>query len=103
MKLVKVKKVQFFAGMDKNLYDRAVEAVVNAVRNGERCVWSGREGYFRYHHSAKCPGYVSRKHPEGQLEDMYYKGRFGEGVTIKTPSYDSTRNCYREYYIFEEA
>ena len=76
---------------------------IKAVKSGELIRVNGRTGRFEYHHTARCPGYVSRKHPEGQLENMYYKGRFGEGVTIKTPAYDSTRNCYREYYIFKEA
>ena len=75
---------------------------IKAVKSGELLKFNGRMGRFEYHHSARCMGYVSRRHPEGELENVSYKGRFGEGVTIKTPAYDSTRYCYREYYIFEE-
>ena len=78
------------------------EFILKKVKNGELMEFHGKKGRFVYHHSARCRGYVSRKIPEGQLENIDYKGRFGEGVTIKTPAYDSTRYCYREYYIFEE-
>lgn len=79
------------------------EFIMKKVKNGELMEFHGKTGRFVYHHSSRCRGYVSRKCPEGQLENIDYKGRFGEGVTIKTPAYDSTRYCYREYYIFEEA
>ena len=102
MKLVEVKKVNFFAGMDRDAYDREVENIVNAVRNGEKCVWNGKEGYFRYHHAASYRGYVSRK-KEGVVNNFNYNGRFGKGVTVLTPNFDSTQYCYIEYYIFEEA
>lgn len=102
MKLVEVKKVIFFADMDKDAYDREVEQIVNAVRNGEKCVWNGKEGYFKYHHAARHRGYVSRK-KEGEVNNFDYKGRFGKGVTVLTPGFDSTQYCYIEYYIFEEA
>lgn len=78
------------------------EFILKKVKNGELMEFHGKKGRFVYHHSARCRGYVSRKCPEGQLENIDYKGRFGEGVTIKTPAYDSTQYCYIEYYIFEE-
>lgn len=78
------------------------DEVIERVKSGKLMKFHGKLGRFTHHHSARCRGYVSRKHPEGQLENTAYKGRFGEGVTIKTPAYDSTRYCYREYYIFEE-
>ena len=102
MKLVEVKKVNFFAGMDKDAYDREVAQIVNKVRYGGTVLWRGRKGYFLHHHSARCMGYVSRKNEDGVIENYHYKGRFGEGVTVKTPAWDSTRYCYREYYIFQE-
>lgn len=79
------------------------ELFLKKVKNGELMVFHGKKGRFVYHHISRCRGYVSRKRPEGQLENIDYKGRFGEGVTIKTPAYDSTRYCYRWYYIFKEA
>lgn len=103
MKLVEVKRVNFFlVGMDKDAYDREVEKIVNAVRNGEKCVWNGKEGYFRHHHTASYCGYVSRK-KECVVNNFNYNGRFGKGVTVLTPNFDSTQKCYIEYYIFEEA
>lgn len=74
---------------------------INRVKSGTLMKFNGKQGCFKYHHSARCLGYVSRKKPEGELENISYNGRFGKGVTIKTPAYDSTRYCYREYYIFE--
>ena len=84
--------------MSMNQKDEFIEK----VKSGDLMKFHGRLGRFTYHHRARCMGYVSRKHPEGELENVSYKGRFGEGVTIKTPAYDSSRYCYREYYIFEE-
>lgn len=78
------------------------DEVIEKVKSGELMTFHGKLGRFTYHHRARCMGYVSRKHPEGQLENTAYKGRFGEGVTIKVPAWDSSRYCYREYYIFEE-
>lgn len=91
--------------MEKKLFEMSMnqkDEFIEKVRSGELMKFHDRLGRFTYHHRARCLGYVSRKHPEGELEDVSYKGRFGEGVTIKTPAYDSTRYCYRQYYIFEE-
>jgi hypothetical protein len=52
------------------------------------------------HHTAWMRGYVSRKKPEGIIEP--YKGRFGEGYTVKTPSWQSTAYCHITYYITKE-
>lgn len=102
MKLVEVKKVIFSAGMDLDRYRYMCDVVVRSVRYGSTVLWRGRKGYFLLHHSARCRGYVSRKNEDGIIENYHYKGRFGEGVTVKTPAWDSTRYCYREYYIFQE-
>ena len=48
-------------------------------------------------HTSRRRGYVSRKHPDGVLED--YKGRFGEGYALLTPCYDSTQYCYVTYFV----
>ena len=51
----------------------------------------------RYHHSALTRGYVSSKLTEGIRED--YKGRFGDGYTIRRHNPSSTRYCIIEYYV----
>lgn len=91
--------------MEKKLFEMTMmqkDEFIKAVTSGELLKFNGRMGRFEYHHRARCMGYVSRKHPEGQLENLNYNGRFGRGVTIKVPAWDSSRYCYREYYIFEE-
>ena len=50
----------------------------------------------KLHHSALRQGYVSRK-IAGTAS--VYKGRFGEGIIILRPNFNSTRYCIVEYYI----
>jgi hypothetical protein len=48
-------------------------------------------------HTSRQRGYVSRKNPEGVA--MPYKGRFGEGLKLLTPCYDSSQYCYVTYFV----
>jgi hypothetical protein len=51
-------------------------------------------------HTSMFRGYVSRKKPEGiQLE---YKGRFGKGIKVLTPNFESTNYCFVTYYLEQE-
>lgn len=52
------------------------------------------------HHTSPMRGYVSRKNQAGIA--VPYKGRFGEGVKIYTPNFESTRYCYVPYYTKKE-
>lgn len=52
---------------------------------------------LKFHHTSLTSGYVSRKHPEGVT--LPYKGRYGKGVKVLTPNFDSTRYCFVSYYI----
>ena len=51
----------------------------------------------KYHHTSLTRGYVSVKAHDGIKEP--YKGRFGEGYTIKRHNPRSTSYCFIEYYI----
>jgi len=48
-------------------------------------------------HTSLTRGYVSRKNPEGIT--MPYEGKFGKGVKVLTPNFESTRYCYVTYYV----
>lgn len=50
----------------------------------------------KLHHAALHRGYVSRKIAGYASE---YKGRFGEGIIVYRPNFNSTRYCIVEYYI----
>ena len=50
------------------------------------------------HHKAKAKGYVSRKHMDYISP---YKGKFGEGVLIIHPRFDTSRFVDIEYYIIK--
>lgn len=54
-----------------------------------------QQGY-KEHHTSWCRGYVSRK--DGYYHDYRYKGRFGEGWAIETPSWDSSHYHYITYF-----
>lgn len=56
---------------------------------------------YKFHHKARHAGYVSRTCNVYCLEAVPYNGRFGRGVYVDFPAYDSTRYCWREYYIEE--
>ena len=64
-----------------------------AVRiiNGDRCI---------YHHTSTAAGYVSVKCEESN--PVPYKGRFGDGYTIRIYNPESTQYCYVQYWIKEE-
>lgn len=48
-------------------------------------------------HTSRARRYVSRRNHDGIAEE--YKGRFGRGYKIYTPSWDSTTYCFVTYYI----
>lgn len=52
---------------------------------------------YRLHHTSLCRGYVSVKETEGIKER--YKGRFGEGYTVKSHNPNSTYYCFISYYV----
>lgn len=54
-------------------------------------------GTLRHHHTSWTRGYVSRRNPQGHVAP--YKGRFGEGYTVATPSWESTQYCYLAYWV----
>lgn len=54
--------------------------------------------YLRYSHESLFIGYV-KKNSNAWTETEYYNGRFGEGITIKCNNPNSTRFCYKVYYI----
>lgn len=56
---------------------------------------------LRFHHRAAGRGYVSRKKPEGVV--VLYRGRFGRGIAILKPRWDTTRYILVEYYIAQDA
>ena len=52
---------------------------------------------LKFHHSALTRGYVSRKNLKGIIQE--YNGKFGKGIKIYTPNFNSTRYCFVSYYI----
>lgn len=56
---------------------------------------NGKE--YKLHHTSLCLGYVSKKATEGIRER--YKGRFGEGFTVKFHNPSSTKYCFISYYV----
>lgn len=52
---------------------------------------------YREHHTSWARRYVSRKNPEGIAEP--YKGKWGTGYKVYTPSWRSTNYCYVTYYL----
>lgn len=56
---------------------------------------------YKFHHKARHAGYVSRTCNTECLEAVPYNGRFGRGFYVDFPAYDSTRYCWRKYYIEE--
>lgn len=51
---------------------------------------------FKLHHISAARGYVSRK-TEGKLTT--YAGRFGTGIKIERPRFDTSRYVYVEYWL----
>ena len=49
------------------------------------------------HHTSTGKGYMSRKKLYGTCE--VYKGRFGEGIIKRLPSFDSNRYHIVEYWV----
>lgn len=50
---------------------------------------------IKYHHTALTRCYVKVNH---EIKEPY-KGRFGEGYTVKTHNPNSTRFCFISYYV----
>ena len=48
-----------------------------------------------YHHTALCRGYVRVNE---HIKEPY-SGRFGKGYTVKYNNPNSTRYCYKDYYV----
>lgn len=53
---------------------------------------------YKKHHTALSRGYVSVKNG-GEEEPVPYKGKYGEGYTIKSHNPNSTYYCYITYYV----
>ena len=53
---------------------------------------------YRYSHTSTLSGYVSRKK---EFEVKPYVGRFGIGVKVLAPRYDSSRYVWCSYYILK--
>lgn len=56
---------------------------------------------YKFHHKARHAAYVSRIRDTKLLEAVPYNGRFGRGFYVDFPAYDSSRYCWRKYYIME--
>ena len=54
---------------------------------------------YKFHHEAYFRGYVSRK-TAGYLSA--YEGRFGKGLILDYPNWNSTTYSFRNYYIKED-
>lgn len=52
---------------------------------------------YHKHHSARRRAYASRK--TGETQPVPYKGKYGVGYVTYSPSWDSTRYCWVNYYI----
>lgn len=48
-----------------------------------------------YHHTSLCRGYVRINE---HIKEPYI-GRFGKGYTVKYNNPNSTRYCYKDYYV----
>ena len=60
------------------------------------------KGNYKLSHGAWCRGYMSRKPNEnGEYcsDPIPYKGIFGEGYKVFSPSWGSTQYCRVSYYI----
>jgi hypothetical protein len=57
-------------------------------------------GAMKLHHTAKRPGYMSRKKPQGVI--VKYKGGYGEGFIRMMPRWDTNRYVTYEYYIWQD-
>lgn len=53
---------------------------------------------YKYSHTSTLSGYVSRKK---EFEVKPYVGRFGIGVKVLAPRYDSSRYVWCSYYILK--
>lgn len=57
------------------------------------------EDGYEHHHSASAPGYMSRLTP-AKIE--IYKGRFGKGLIVHSPSWRSNQYHNVDYYLRRE-
>lgn len=56
---------------------------------------------YYYHHTALAAGYVSPKTSVQECVALAqeYHGRYGDGYTVRTPNYNTSRYCNITYYI----
>lgn len=54
---------------------------------------------LKYHHSATVRGYISRKTPVDVMHVQEYSGKFGNGIKVFYPRYDTTQFVTVDYYI----
>jgi len=54
--------------------------------------------HLTYHHTAYSRGYVSRKTAIDNYHVEFYSGRFGEGLKVYYPNWDSTGYCRVSYF-----
>lgn len=60
-----------------------------------------KECGYKFHHAASSFGYVSRR-LDMPLTATFYEGKFGVGVKVFFPRYDTKRFCRVEYWLLEE-
>lgn len=54
------------------------------------------DGRLAFHHTAAMMGYVSRR-SDGAV--FLYSGRFGRGLIVGRPRWDTSRYVWGDYYI----
>lgn len=59
------------------------------------------ENGYKLHHVGSKRGYVSRKVDINELTAVEYSGKFGDGYTVNTPRWDTTKYCNVEYWVVE--
>lgn len=64
--------------------------------NREKLFYELQENGYIYDHTSTLSGYISRKK---EFEIIPYIGRFGIGVKVLLPRFDSSRYIYCMYYI----
>ena len=52
---------------------------------------------LKLHHISLARGYVSRKNVDGII--VPYNGKFGKGIKVSLPNFNSTRYHFVAYYI----
>lgn len=60
-----------------------------------------KTGVLVFSHTATCYGYVSRKN-DGLVKAAYYRGKYGTGLKVYRPNWNSTRYSLLEYYLLTD-